>query len=125
MFVLHIFGVSALAVIARAATPSPGCNGTTPIDQEPGNTYDGTIGSRSYRVFIPPEYAPTAPSAAIISYHGATKTPEEQQGLDQFTNPDYNTDKIVVYPAGTPKDGCDDDGSCDSVSTRSQTGFPK
>lgn len=118
-----MLGVCALAAIARAATASLGCNGTTPLSQEPGNTYEGTIGSRSYRVFIPPEYAPTSPSAAVISYHGATKTPEEQQGLDQFTNPDYNTDKIVVYPAGTPKDGCDDDGSCDLVSTRRQMSF--
>lgn len=49
---------------------------------------------------IPPNYYPGIPTPVILSYHGGTKTAEDQLELDQLTNPEFNTDAIVVYPQG-------------------------
>jgi poly(3-hydroxybutyrate) depolymerase len=56
--------------------------------------------SRYFLISIPPTYNAQVPTPAILSYHGGTKTALQQLQLDQLTNPEFNTDSIVIYPQG-------------------------
>ena len=69
-----------------------------------GSIFNFSISStglnRRYLLSIPPNYYPGIPTPVILSYHGGTKTAEDQLQLDQLTNPEFNTQAIVVYPQG-------------------------
>ncbi|KAI0107090.1 Alpha/Beta hydrolase protein [Nemania sp. FL0031] len=54
---------------------------------------------RPYLFWVPPNYDPRKPTPLILSFHGATKTPDAQADLDLLTTPFFNTDHIVVYPS--------------------------
>ncbi|KAI9734030.1 MAG: hypothetical protein M1818_006968 [Claussenomyces sp. TS43310] len=83
---------------------SSGCGSALPGNQTVNSVtnvlleYGGR--ERSYLIFIPPKYDINTPSALIVSYHGGTQTAEDQLELDQFTNPEFNTDIMVAYPQG-------------------------
>ncbi|KAK0630678.1 Alpha/Beta hydrolase protein [Bombardia bombarda] len=62
-----------------------------------------TIGDRTYKVFIPPSYSNTRATPVILSYHGGTKTADDQLALDLLTTAFFNTEYIVVYPYGVNK----------------------
>ena len=56
---------------------------------------------RSYTIYLPENYgSSTTLHPLILSYHGGTRTPDTQIGLDLFTTPYFNQDAVVVYPAG-------------------------
>lgn len=56
--------------------------------------------SRYYLISIPSTYNANVATPAILSYHGGTQTAEIQLQLDQLTNPEFNTNSIVIYPQG-------------------------
>ena len=55
---------------------------------------------RSYLIWVPNSYKPGTQSSVILSYHGGTKTAEDQLQLDKLTDPFFKTSSIVVYPQG-------------------------
>ncbi|RFU28501.1 hypothetical protein B7463_g7842, partial [Scytalidium lignicola] len=96
------------------ATPSgisipilAGCGKSLPKGQAIGTVSNVTITSsgieRSYLISIPPSYNAYLPTSIILSYHGGTRTAEDQLKLDQLTNPEFNTEHLVVYPQGINK----------------------
>jgi hypothetical protein len=115
MFVKLFIGLSAFAAAVAVRTSSTGCGSPLPSGQNPGSRHDAFIGDRRYVVFIPPEYSISNPAALILSYHGGSRSPENQINLDLFTSEEYNTDKFVVYPEGTSRPDCDEDDSCAEV----------
>jgi poly(3-hydroxybutyrate) depolymerase len=84
--------------------PFVGCGKALPYLQHKGSVSNVTIPSggyqRSYLVFIPPTYDADIPTPIILSYHGGLRTAEDQLQLDEFTNPEFNTQSFVVYPQG-------------------------
>ncbi|KAF1986957.1 carbohydrate esterase family 1 protein [Aulographum hederae CBS 113979] len=91
--------------IAYAATPSSGCG-----RQIPGNinlTASTNVSiisggfNRSYLFHLPKAYDIDTPAPLIFSYHGRTRSAEQQEGLSQFSNSSYNKDAIAVYPQGS------------------------
>lgn len=101
-----IGGLLSIASIASAGPAgSAGCGKPLPKAQGKGGDYptnfttsDGT--ARKYIIHIPSNYDQDKPVPVIFSFHGRTKTAEEQQGLSQFSNEDWNPDAIAVYPQG-------------------------
>ncbi|KAJ6022140.1 carbohydrate esterase family 1 protein [Penicillium herquei] len=69
-----------------------------------GSTINVSITSdgldRSYLLSFPSDYHPQVAAPAIFSFHGGTRTAESQLELDQLTNPEFNTQALVVYPQG-------------------------
>jgi len=57
-------------------------------------------GLREYNVHFPLNYDPQTKYPLMISYHGGTKTKEEQEQLTQFSNNSINPHMIAVYPQG-------------------------
>lgn len=55
---------------------------------------------RSFLVWTPPNYNSKTASPVIISYHGGTKTAQDQRELDGLTDAASDTASIVVYPQG-------------------------
>ncbi|KAI9925719.1 hypothetical protein ASPWEDRAFT_42377 [Aspergillus wentii DTO 134E9] len=104
-----IGGLLSIASIAYAGPAgSAGCGKPLPKAQGKGGDYptnfttsDGT--ARKYIIHIPSNYDQDKPVPVIFSFHGRTKTAEEQQGLSQFSNEDWNPDAIAVYPQGLDK----------------------
>lgn len=111
---MHYFALSLLAAAAAAATgvcglqtrSTNGCGKALPSKQVPGGTSqlvnftqtDGT--KRQYLIHIPTGYVETTPAPLIFSFHGRTKNACEQEGLSQFSNPEFNNKSIAVYPQG-------------------------
>lgn len=103
--------VNAFVVLQR--TSSPGCGKELPAAQMPpgGKSHmtnftqsDGT--KRHYLIHIPSNYEKSTPVPLIFSFHGRTKTAEEQEGLSQFSNENFNPNAIAVYPQGIGKGVC-------------------
>lgn len=116
MFLRSVLSLATVAARVYAADPSPGCGQPLPDGQEPSNSYNRTLSDgRRYLLFIPPEYDIDGPAGTIISYHGGSRIPERQLGLDLLTDPQYNTARMVAYPAGTPRPGCEETDECDAV----------
>ncbi|KFY48359.1 hypothetical protein V495_01403 [Pseudogymnoascus sp. VKM F-4514 (FW-929)] len=89
----------AAAVKARA---SAGCG---IVRDYKGQTHTGqTIVSggitRTYDVYLPPNYDENKATPLIISFHGNTRDSTNQRGLDHFDNNDWNPDHLVVWPNG-------------------------
>jgi poly(3-hydroxybutyrate) depolymerase len=89
------------------AAPSGGCGKDLPAAQTPpgGPAHqtdftqsDGT--ARTYRIHIPSNYDKNKAVPLIFSFHGHGKTSEEQEGLSQFSNEEFNPNGIAVYPQG-------------------------
>lgn len=77
---------------------SPGCT----IDNAPqvDTTMNINIGDRRYLLYFPVNYEPNKPAPLVLSYHGGTRTAENQQALDLLTTTYFNREYIVVYPNG-------------------------
>jgi len=56
--------------------------------------------NRTYRLYIPSNYDPTAPSPLIVSYHGNGGNAAEQEHITQFSEEKYNDEFVVVYGEG-------------------------
>ncbi len=89
---------------ALSTLPFSGCGKPLPEGQSPGAVANITISSgglaRNYLLFVPPNYHASLPTPLILSYHGGTKTAQDQLLLDQLTNPEFNTESFVIYPQG-------------------------
>ncbi|EPE04423.1 ferulic acid esterase [Ophiostoma piceae UAMH 11346] len=89
---------------AAAVPPHSGCGKPLSYGQSPSSFHNVTIWSgnleRRFVVFIPPAYDTLRPSQLIVSFHGGTKTAEEQISLDSLTSDDFNAQSIVIYPQG-------------------------
>ncbi|KAI8317096.1 Bifunctional acetylxylan esterase/xylanase XynS20E [Colletotrichum sp. SAR11_240] len=107
-FVTLLAGLCASAAIQDAVkrdVSSDGCKKELPSNRSVGHEYlipykDDQGHDRDYLLFIPPKYSKTSPNPIIFSYHGGTKTPEEQRDLDLLETPYFNKDHIVVYLRG-------------------------
>uniref|UniRef100_A0A0B7JRU3 feruloyl esterase n=1 Tax=Bionectria ochroleuca TaxID=29856 RepID=A0A0B7JRU3_BIOOC len=95
--------LSALATLVSAQSASAGCGRALCNGQEPGGFYEAFVNNRRYFVSIPLRYSISKPAPLIVSYHAGSRDVQRQVKLDQFTNPKYNTDKLVVYPEGLSK----------------------
>ncbi|KAG9253079.1 carbohydrate esterase family 1 protein [Emericellopsis atlantica] len=113
MRTLQFLALGAISSLAAAWTPSPGCQlQGLPEGQTPGSFHNATVDGRRYLVFVPPEYAIGNPAPLVLSYHGGSRSPENQRDLDLLTDPDFNTHRMVVYPEGTPRPTCESDNTC-------------
>lgn len=97
--------VDALVITKSASSTSQeGCLKGSPHGQSVGSVSNVTITSgkllRYFLISIPPTYRTEVPTPAILSYHGGNRTAEDQLQLDQLTNPEFNTNSIVIYPQG-------------------------
>ena len=96
---LILVGATSASFIGRRSTKSVlGCG------KEPDVTLDkrvnGTLPSgRRYLFWVPPDYDEEKETPLILSFHGATRTPESQADLDLLTAPPFASDHIVVYPS--------------------------
>ncbi|KUI64826.1 Feruloyl esterase B [Cytospora mali] len=81
-----------------AAKSSAGCQSFHEVEVK--KTYNVTLAERQYLLWFPGNYEPTEPAPLILSYHGGSRTAEEQYQLDLLTTTYFNTDYIVVYPSG-------------------------
>ncbi|KAI0911060.1 Alpha/Beta hydrolase protein [Ustulina deusta] len=75
-----------------------GCGG------EPGVSLNKRVNAtlpngRTFLFWIPPNYNPRKATPLILSFHGASRTPDSQADLDLLTTPLFNTDHILVYPS--------------------------
>jgi poly(3-hydroxybutyrate) depolymerase len=100
-----VFATDACSISLPSPVPAlGGCGNKLPHGQELGATTNVSIISggleRSYLVFIPPLYNEWALTPVIFSYHGGTKTAEDQLELDLFTSTTFNNNSIVIYPQG-------------------------
>jgi poly(3-hydroxybutyrate) depolymerase len=95
--------LSSLLSLALAVGPahSSGCGRDIPSKfPSPGSSKSLTLPGtdREYRLFIPATYDKNRPAPLYFSFHGASKDMLEQEGLSQFSNPEFNKDGIAIYP---------------------------
>ncbi|KAI3399846.1 hypothetical protein diail_5356 [Diaporthe ilicicola] len=81
-----------------AARPSAGCSTSHEVSLE--QTYNVQLNDRRYLLWFPVSYKPTTPAPLVLSYHGGTRTAEEQQRLDLLSTAYFNKEYIMVYPNG-------------------------
>lgn len=103
---------SVKSAVKASATPSPtaasgtGCGRALPGGQTAGGNSvtvsftqsDGTL--RSYLIHIPATYSSSSKTPLIYSFHGASSTGANQEGLTGFSQASNNPNAIVVYPNG-------------------------
>lgn len=104
---IPLFALAASCSAASCSPPSSstGCGKALPDGQTAGEVYNVTIptsqdDSRWALISIPPKYDAGAKTQVILSFHGATRTADNQVKLDGLTEASVNSDKIVVYPQG-------------------------
>ncbi|KAK6192999.1 hypothetical protein LQW54_012903 [Pestalotiopsis sp. IQ-011] len=99
--------VASAAGLASATKSSAGCGSGDDIpDLQTRITYDLKKNeSRSYMFWLPKQYDGETPLPVILSYHGIRQSPAKQANLDWFTDPQYNTGQIVVYPQAVDAPG--------------------
>jgi poly(3-hydroxybutyrate) depolymerase len=88
------------AVAAKDCTSSSAAQSANAVQDQTICLKDGS--ERSYTIYLPESYSSADATAhpLILSYHGGSKTPEDQIALDLLTTSYFNKDAIVVYPAG-------------------------
>ncbi|KLU85404.1 Poly(3-hydroxybutyrate) depolymerase, partial [Magnaporthiopsis poae ATCC 64411] len=123
---LALLGVALGASTKKAAS---GCGASSP-PFEPGKfSKDQTIttkdGQRRYRVFLPRSYKQSTETPAILSFHGAKGTIENQRKLDGLTEDWRNNKYIVIYLQGlaTPNDPSRTAWQVDPLATTDDLGF--
>lgn len=101
-----------LAGLTPLALASPGCGSSLPINFKPGtSTHNVTISSKSvigqttqreYILHLPVNYAPSnnKPSPLVFAFHGQMQPAWNMEKISQLSDPNFNKDSIVVYPAG-------------------------
>lgn len=65
-----------------------------------GKTIESSGGTRSYDVYLPPNYDENTQTPLIISYHGNHGDSTKQRALDRLDNTTWNNDHITVWPNG-------------------------
>ncbi|KAH8819130.1 carbohydrate esterase family 1 protein [Xylogone sp. PMI_703] len=93
---------SCLAGINADATA--GCGKALPNGQSAGGVSTVSMTSngiqRKYLVWIPPSYDRNTLTSLILSFHGGSRTANDQLNLDEFTTGEFDTNSIVIYPQG-------------------------
>ena len=89
----------------QKSTCSLGCSKSLPADLRPGTpSINRTINShgvqRTYLVHLPASYQANQPASLYFSFAGANRNASEQEGLSQFSDPEFNPDGVAVYPEG-------------------------
>ncbi|KFY41357.1 hypothetical protein V494_03047, partial [Pseudogymnoascus sp. VKM F-4513 (FW-928)] len=108
IFTSPLAGASLLLLLAETGTAAvlqPRASGCGIVRDYKGQTHTGkTIESggytRTYDVYLPPNYDENKPNPLIISYHGAHGTSAKQRGLDHFDDNNWNPEHVVVWPNG-------------------------
>ncbi|KAJ5952191.1 uncharacterized protein N7479_010604 [Penicillium vulpinum] len=99
---MHILSLLSLAVLASiSAAKTPGCGKDIPSKFPKAGSSRSLILpnlNRQYRLYIPANYDKNKPTPLYFSFHGASRDMLEQEGLSQFSNPEFNPNGIVVYP---------------------------
>ncbi|KAI5236266.1 alpha/beta-hydrolase, partial [Aureobasidium subglaciale] len=95
------------ATVSSSAATS-GCGSRLPGSIERGGprntnslefvTSNGTV--REYGLHIPNSYDSNTPSPLAFSFHGRTRTWQEQEEISGMSNETMNPDYLVVYPQG-------------------------
>lgn len=88
------------------STSASGCGQALPVGEVAGGSSttvnftqsDGTL--RSYLIHIPTNYSSTALTPLIFSFHGASSSSANQEGLTGLSGAAVNPGAIVVYPQG-------------------------
>lgn len=98
--------LAATAFTAQGGYHTSGCGSPAPFN--PGTftecTINTTNGVREYGIWVPDNYKNTVETRLIFSYHGANGNIASQRALDELTNPDFNTEYIIVYLQGVSID---------------------
>jgi len=88
---LCLFAIGCLVVFV--AVNLTGCrDDCSIINLGPGQEYDCGIDTRSYLLYAPGSYDPSAPAALVVDMHGMGSNAEQQAGLE-----DYETPEGIVY----------------------------
>lgn len=90
-----------LAALASISSARSGCGKEIPDEfPSPGSSKTLSLpgSDRTYRIHIPTEYNIHTKAPVYFSFCGASRDGDEQEGLSQFSNPNYNPDGIAVYP---------------------------
>ncbi|KAK5631364.1 hypothetical protein RRF57_007078 [Xylaria bambusicola] len=100
---LALIGASSVELINRGST-----NRVSGCGKEPNVALNKRVNAtlpsgRKYLFWVPPNYDANQQTALILSFHGATRTPESQADLDLLTTPFFSSGEkdhhIVVYPS--------------------------
>ncbi|KAJ5109763.1 hypothetical protein N7532_002408 [Penicillium argentinense] len=99
---MRISSILSLAALVSISSAKPsGCGKNFPEGfPTPGSskTIDLPNSDRSYRIHIPENYDVNRRTPVYFSFCGASRNGKEQEGLSQFSNPEFNPDGIAVYP---------------------------
>jgi poly(3-hydroxybutyrate) depolymerase len=90
-----------LAAVASTSLATSGCGKNIPDGfPSPGSSKTLSLpdSNRSYRIHIPANYEKNTQTQVYFSFCGAGKDGDEQEGLSQFSNPEFNPNGIAVYP---------------------------
>ncbi len=102
-----VTGLLALLPRLTAGAASAGCSRLAVQRQAGvGVLLNQTLDNRRYLQFIPSTYSPSTPAPVILSYHGGSRTADDQLKLDQLTNPFFNDKYIIIYPYGINVSRC-------------------
>ncbi|QKX63789.1 uncharacterized protein TRUGW13939_10960 [Talaromyces rugulosus] len=92
-----------LQLIAAADTSGCGIERDFAGQTHTGKSIESSGGTRTYDVYLPPNYDENTQTPLIISYHGNHGTSEKQRALDRLDNTTWNNDHITVWPNGVNK----------------------
>lgn len=96
LFLAVLGGVSAAPKCVPRDTA--GCGKALPSGQSVGGVFTVDLGDRSFLVSIPKTYKSQTKTSAILSFHGALRTANDQLKLDGLTDSKLNPDAFVIYP---------------------------
>ncbi|KAI5197378.1 alpha/beta-hydrolase [Aureobasidium subglaciale] len=98
----------AIFATASSSAATSGCGSRLPGSIKRGGprntnsldfvTSDGTV--RQYGLHIPTSYDSNTPSPLAFSFHGRTRTWQEQEEISGMSNETMNSNYLVVYPQG-------------------------
>lgn len=100
---MHVASLLSLATLVASvnSAASSGCGKGIPSKYpSPGSSRSLKLpgSDREYILYIPSNYEQNKPAPLYFSFHGASKDMTEQEGLSQFSNPEFNKDGIALYP---------------------------
>ena len=102
--------LATLLLLPTALAASSGCKTTLPSNLTPGSsTHNLTLSSKSvigktterqYILHLPASYKPSndAPTPLVVAFHGQSQPAWSMEKISELSNPDFNSDRIVVYP---------------------------
>ena len=89
------------SVVSVASASGCGSAPTVKTAQENEVTLQNS--NREYMYWLPEDYDGNTPTPLIFSFHGAGGSAKGQADLDRLTEPEFNTDHILVYLQSTSK----------------------